>query len=127
MAAKYFVLLEAETGKVSVHPFGSFHGVKDSIHCDLFEVVHANLLPEPFRIICDESGLVDGKPINFMASFYYGMMIHNHIIAGDCAIVKEVIDQYGEHDLDGLNSLDVHFLMLNLNQQFGVDIMNVPA
>lgn len=119
----FFVLLEAETGKVFVKPYLDFQSVRDTLGCDITECVHAALLPEPFRIICDDVGLLKGKPLNLMASFYYGMIQNRQLIAGDCAILKSVFSPASEgYDLSGLSLDEVRYICMNLNQHFGVHV-----
>ena len=69
-------------------------GFYKTISCDSVECVHPSLLYEIFDdtegmiMLVDEMGLINGKRINPVASFLYGMHHHGQPIVGDVLFVS---------------------------------------
>lgn len=128
MAAKFYFLLEADTGKVYLKPFFSVSSIP-LLSPKRFEVVNAVFLPAPFRMLVASDGLDRGLPINFMASFYYGLSQNNKVIFGDAVILKcSYFRPHGDLGiLDGLDETEVKFMGLSLSQCFGVDLPRYVA
>lgn len=113
MAAEYYVLLQAETGKSFVRPFSYLNSIRESFGFQSPELRKPILLPEPFRFFGDSVAVYRGKPINFMASFYCGLN-NNRVVYGDIAIVKQ-----GARGACGLDETEMRFVCLSLSQCFG--------
>lgn len=74
------------------------------IGAEFVESVHPKGLKEPYMFLCDEEGLLKGKPvINFLGSWLYQTQDHGDPIVGDIMIVKEVSTPEGR-DFDGLEA-----------------------
>ncbi len=80
----------------------------ETIGCECIDIVMAKRLPEPYRMVVDDEGIVRGLPINPRASWLYGADIHGNPICGDVLILKEEWDPKNmEPELKGLNEDDV--------------------
>lgn len=64
-----------------------YHSIIDCIGCDIFEVVGTELLRSYFSsdvVFCmDEDACFKELPVNFLGSYFYGTIIHQHPIRGD--------------------------------------------
>lgn len=121
MPALYYVLLEAETGKAYVRPFASLDGVRERYGFKSPIIRKALLLPEPFRFFGDSLAVYDGKPINFMASFYSGLN-NNRVLYGDIVILKQ-----DKNHVSGLDETELRFIGLSLAQSFGVPLPSIAS
>ena len=75
----------------------------------LIEVVRPYLLPHPYRMLVNESALLLELPINLIGSYLYGSAFHGNPIVGNIIIMKEaVINEWGEHDIVGLEEQEAH-------------------
>ena len=53
------------------------------------EIVHPVGLQEPYVMIVNEEGLIDGLPMNIIGSFLYGTFEHGSPIVGDVVFMKQ--------------------------------------
>lgn len=117
-------------GQVELLPWVKDAKLSRMIGCFCIEVVHAVLLPTPFVMICDDSGLIAGKPINDVASFFYGTQFHGQGVAGDIVFLKEALVD-GEPDVVGMNETEVDYLLRMIVSRCGIslpeDLANVQA
>lgn len=97
-------------GSVELLPWSKGFRFSKAIDCACIEVVHPIMLQAPFLMICDDSGLIDGKPMNNVASYFYGSHMHGQVIAGDVAFAKEVSIE-GGLDVYGLTETEVSYLL----------------
>lgn len=109
MGLQYCIKVSCD-GAVELLPWTKDMRLSRLIDCVFIDIVHAILLPPPFLMVCDDSGLVDGKPLNQVASYFYGAHLHGQCIAGDVVILKEVAIN-SELDVWGLNETEVSYLL----------------
>ncbi len=81
------------------------------------ETVVPMMLPRQFRLVVNDAFLLDRLPFNEFASFLYGVLYHGQVILGNCVVLCEGINKYGEGDLVGLTDNDVKAI-LNLYRSF---------
>ena len=79
------------------------------------EVVHPIGLPDPFVMIVNEEGLIDGLPMNIIGSFLYGTFSHGSPIVGDVVFMKHAWTCNGP-DIVGLSDEETQNLMAFLGQ-----------
>ena len=71
------------------------------------EIVHPMRLcdgPVPLAMIVNEEGIIEGLPINAIASVLYGADIHGSFIHGNVAILEQG-ERDGDPDIVGLGEL----------------------
>lgn len=59
------------------------------------EIVNPFCLPDPYRMIVNEEGLLLNMKINPLASYVYGVHVHHEFIVGPAIIVKQVWTEDG--------------------------------
>lgn len=79
-----------------------------------FEIVHPMYLENPYVIVCDDEGILKHKPLNPIASLWYGSGM-----VGDVVIMKEGFRD-GEPDILGLDDDEVQFIMDKAMEQVAV-------
>lgn len=80
------------------------------------EVVRPQGLKDPFLMIVNEEFLHLGLPENKIASWLYRTFVHGHPICGNALVMKEIITEDLEHDVGGLNDLEIALLEHTLSQ-----------
>lgn len=120
MGNKSYVILEAGTGRVEVYPFYDMEGCKSRAQLASLDSALCRLLPDPFCLVVDSSGVYSATDYNFMASFYYGVG-NNHVIMGN-ALIMARRGPPEDYVLDGLTPEELRFIAYSLTQAFGVDM-----
>lgn len=73
---------------------------KTFIGCTYIEAVRANGIKYPYRMLVDEQGMFEEKPVlNILASFLYGTQFHGQPIVGNAVLVADQVLPNGDHDL----------------------------
>ena len=80
------------------------------------EVVHPRGLPQPYCMVVNEEGLLQGLPHNAHGSLLYGTPEHGHPIVGDIVIMQEGWTDEGP-DIVGLSDDDVGRIITLLSKQ----------
>ena len=68
---------------------------------DSIDIVRGRWLRYPLVMVSGDCAVVRGRPLNFLASFFYGIQEHNYGVCGDVVICQEVLTDDG-YDLAGL-------------------------
>ena len=83
--------------------------IHDELDGGFFETVRCRTLPRKFVMLVDDCGYLKRLPLNPIARILYG-----HPISGTALIMKEDIDEEGEHDLFGMDEDDTTELIRRL-------------
>ena len=82
-----------------------------------FEIVRPQGLRTPYVMIVNEDYINLGLPRNEIGCYLYRTLIHGHPIQGDIIIMQEgIVNDDGEHDLIGLDPLDVPLVIKAMQQ-----------
>lgn len=81
-----------------------------------FEVVRPRGLLRPYVMIVNEDYIQLELPRNEIGCYLYQTKIHGHPIQGDIIIMWEGIVEDGEHDLMGLDPLDIPLVIKAMKQ-----------
>lgn len=100
-----FVIEGSEIYKYPIEPEDMLHDLQGYVHGHI-EVVHPVNLREPYLMVVNDCGLIDGMPSNYLASLLYGSRQHAQIICGPAVICKEVWTEDGP-DLGPLEESDL--------------------
>lgn len=75
-------------------------------------------LVDPYCMIVNEEGLLQGLPENKVGCALYGTPFHGNPIAGTIVIMKGGINDDGEQDIVGLDEIDIDYLQSEYNWLF---------
>jgi len=75
------------------------------------EVVRPQGLKHPYLMIVNEEFLRLGLAKNDIASYLYRTYEHGHPICGNVLIMKEIITENLEHDVGGLEDLEIEKIL----------------
>lgn len=87
-----------------------------------YEVVRPALMPDKYLMLVDDEGLLKNLPINPTASILYGCLQHGSPICGPALIMKEIVTDDGDHDIDPLDGEEIVTAFHYIRQAVGGSI-----